>query len=161
MAVIPSSEATGFSGWQATNALGLSTQLSPVSVLATTLGSPSPMKGVRFLDRSARRGRRDARLNDLEVTILEALEVWHSHVELTAQDALDRFVKLMETDRVRVDALVHASITEPASVRERLRVVLLHGSWTEEAARITRAVDPRTRKRALALLGEAKDVRAS
>ncbi len=145
-------EAVGATGWHATNLLGLSTQVSPVETLAVTHRVPAGMTKVKVASRAARRGRRDARLNGMEVTFLEALEGWDRYVEADAKTALKRFVKLLGRDDVRVDRLVSASSTEPPAVRERLRAVLVQAGEAAAANRIRRARDPRTRERALRVL---------
>lgn len=148
-------EPRGSSGWQAANALGLSTQVSQVEVIAVASRPPRPIPGVRFVDRSARRGRRDQHLRELEITILEAIEGWERHVELDADAAAARFIELLGHPDVRAGALARASSTEPPAVRERLRALLARGGWDREAALIQRAVDVRTRERALRVMGAA------
>jgi hypothetical protein len=69
-------EAVGATGWHASNLLGLSTQVSPVEAFAVSRRVPEGMTKVKVSSRAARHGRRDARLNGMEVTILEALEGW-------------------------------------------------------------------------------------
>lgn len=141
-------EAVGAAGWYATNLLGLSTQVSPEPVVSITSRPPTGLHGVRVINRASKRGRRDARLNDIEVTLLEALEGWDKYVELDRASALDRFVELFRRPDVRVDRLVRASRTESAVVRERLRAVLKHGGWREQAPKITRARSRSSRERA-------------
>lgn len=89
----------------------------------------------------------------MEVTILEALEGWDHYVELPAKEATARFVELLGRDEVRTMALARASDTEPAKVRERLRALLHIGGWHAAAQRVSRAVDERTREKALKVLG--------
>lgn len=144
--------ACGLGGWHATNALGLSTQVSPVDVIAVSARPPRAVAGVRFLDRSARVGRTRQRLVPLEVTILEALGSWHTRVELPADAALQAFIAILAREDVRVAHLARASDTEPPAVRERLRAVLIAGGWEDEAARIQRAATRATRERALKVL---------
>lgn len=146
---LPSGEAVGASGWQAANALGLSTQLSPVEVMAVTARVPRQIEGVRFVDRSSRRGRRTQHLSELEVTILEAIEGWEKYIEVDNAAAAARFVELLLDDRVRCEVLVRASRTEPASVRERLRELMSRAGKNDLAQRIERAADTRTQYRAL------------
>jgi hypothetical protein len=145
-------EAVGAAEWQATNLLGLSTQIAPVEALAITTRPPTGFRGVRLINRSGRHGRRDHRLNDLEVTILEALEGWDRFVELRAHKAVERFIELLGREDVRLDRLVKASQTESAAVRERLRAVLEAGGWHDEAARVQRARSSSARARALDVL---------
>lgn len=145
-------EAVGATGWHATKLLGLSTQMAPVEMLAVTRRRPEGVPGVRIVSRAARSGRRRARLNDLEITFLEALEGWDRYVEADAQTALARFGELLDSGAARVDPLVRASETEPAVVRERLRAVLAHSGYDRQAERVRAARDPRTRERALRVL---------
>jgi hypothetical protein len=142
----------GLSGWHAANALGLSTQVSPTEVLAVTTRPPRPIAGVRFVDRSARRGRRAQGLREIEITILEAVEGWDRYVELDADSAIARFVELLRDPHVRVRSMALASRTEPPAVRERFRALLELGGWTDEAANVPRAADGRTRERALEVM---------
>src|SRR5689334_3002747 len=67
--VVDPEEAVGAARWYATNLLGLSTQVSPKPVVAVTRRPPSGFRGVEVVDRTARSGRRRARLNPLEVTV--------------------------------------------------------------------------------------------
>lgn len=146
-------EAIGATGWQAAKALGLSTQVSAVETLASTGRPPTGLDGVRIVSRAGRSGRREAKLNALEVTILEALEGWERYVEVDGPAALARFADVLARDEVRVDRLVAASRTEPAAVRERLRAVLRHAGYEAEASQVPAARDPRTRARALRTIG--------
>ena len=148
-------EAVGATGWHATNLLGLSTQVSPLEMLAVTHRRPRGFEGVKVVTRSARTGRRDARLNDLEVTFLEALEGGDRYVEVKSPVALRRFVELLGSDGIRVDRLVQASRTEPPAVRERLRAVLSRGGFDDAAVKVPEARDSRTRSRALNVLQAA------
>jgi hypothetical protein len=145
-------EAIGATGWNATNALGLSTQVPAVASLAVTHRTPQGLERVRVVSRAARNGRRRARLTGLEVTLLEALEGWERYVEVDAGAALVRFGEIVDRDDVRISRLVQASTTEPPAVRERLRAVLRHAGHAEEAKSIPPARDPRTRAKALRVL---------
>lgn len=145
-------EAVGATGWHATNLLGLATQVSPVETFVVSHRVPQGLTKVKVSSRAARHGRRDARLNGMEVTILEALEGWDRYVEADSKTALKRFGRLLSRDDVRVDRLVKASRTEPPAVRERLRAVLGHAGHPAAAERVRRARDPRTRERALRVL---------
>jgi hypothetical protein len=143
--------AVGATGWYATNLLGLSTQVSPVETLAVSGRPPTGMQGVKMVDRSQRVGRNDARLTDLEVTFLEALEGWDRYVEAKPKKAVAKFEELMKNGDVRVDRLVSASKTEPAVVRERLRRLLLDAGWAEEAAGVNGARSESAKRRASAV----------
>lgn len=148
-------EAVGAAGWYATNLLGLSTQVSPTPVVALTRRAPTGLENVRVVDRSNRSGRRDARLNETEVTVLEALEAWDRYVELDHADALAVFAGILQRDEVRVDRLVRAAPTESSRVRERLRVVLETAGFHDEAANVEGARSASSKARARAVLPEA------
>ena len=146
-------EAIGATGWYATNLLGLSTQVAPIETYAVTHRLPTGLGRVKVTSRVARSARRDAKLTALEVTFLEALDGWERYVEADGKTALKRFVAVVRSDELRVDRLVFASRTEPAAVRERLRAVLERSGEHDAAAHVRRARDPRTRARALRVLG--------
>lgn len=154
-AIVERRDAVGPAGWNATNLLGLSTQVPATEILATPHRAPEGLDGIRWVDRRQRTARRTARLNGLEVALLETLDGWERYVEVDADDALRRLVSLVGDDRVRVDRLVRASQTEPARVRERLRAVLEGAGLDDDAEAIERAHDPRTRARALRVLPNA------
>ena len=146
--------AIGASGWHATNLLGLSTQVSPVEVLAITGRPPSGFSRLKLIDRSRRYERREQRLSDLEITILEALEGWDRYVEESPRRAQQRFIELLGREEVRIDRLVSAAKSEPAIVRERLRRLLAEGGWGTEADHIQRARSRAARERSLAVFGD-------
>lgn len=152
--VVGDREAIGAAGWYATNLLGLSTQVSPEPVVSIAGRPPTGLHGIRVVNRASRTGRRDARLNETEVTVLEALDVWESHVELDHATALDRFVEILRSPSIRVDRLVRAAPTESPAVRERLRAVLEHGGWSAEAEQVARARSHATRQRARRVIGD-------
>ncbi|HVY78666.1 MAG TPA: hypothetical protein VG898_09195 [Solirubrobacterales bacterium] len=141
----------GAAGWYATNLLGLSTQVAPTEMLAITGRPPAGFSHLRLVDRSRRVGRHDARLNDLEITFLEALEGWDKYVERNPVAATDRFQELLRGGEVRISRLVQAAATEPAVVRERLRRLLVEGGWQAEAARVEGARSDSARRRALSV----------
>jgi hypothetical protein len=128
--------------------------VSPTPVVAVTQRPPTGLRGVRLVNRASRVGRRRAKLNEIEVTLLEALEGWDRFVELDRSEALDRFAKLLERDDIRVDGLVRAADTESPRVRERLRAVLAHAGFANEAGNIEGARHRSSRERALAVLPE-------
>jgi hypothetical protein len=134
--LVSSEEAVGAAGWYATNLLGLSTQVAPQPVVAVTTRSPTGLPGVKVIDRSARVGRREAHLNQTEVTLLEALDGWDKYVELDHAAALARFVEILRGADIRLPRLVQAARTEAPRVRERLREALRHGGCTSEAERV-------------------------
>lgn len=155
--VIGKREAVGAAEWYATNVLGLSTQVSPVPVVAVSRRVPTGLPNVRLVNRASRTGRREAHLNEMEVTILEALEGWEKYVELDPAAAVERFEALLRRTEVRVDRLARASRTESARVRERLRYLLRHAGWQAEAEQIEGARRPVTRDHALAVLPRPLD----
>ncbi len=146
-------EAVGATGWHAANLLGLSTQVSPIETLAVTHRQPAGLGKFKVSTRAARGARREARLNSLEVTFLEALEGWDRYVESDSKTALNRFETVLRGGGLRIERLVVASRTEPPAVRERLRAVLEHSGEHDAAQHVRRARDPRTRERALRVLG--------
>jgi len=154
-AIIGPDEAIGATGWHATNLLGLSTQVAPLEAVAVTRRTPTGLVRVQVVSRAARSGRRKAKLTGLEVTFLEVLDGWEHYVEADAVTALDRLCELLTRSDIRVTRLVQASVTEPAAVRERLRAVLRHAGYERQADRVQPARDPRTRARALNVLGTA------
>ena len=149
--VLGKSEAVGAAEWYATNLLGLSTQVAPVPVIAVSRRTPTGIPDIRLVNRASRTGRREARLNDLEVALLEALEGWERYVELDGATATERFLRLLDDDRVRLRRLVVASRTEPARLRERLRYLLARSGHEAEAARIEGARSAAVRQQALAV----------
>lgn len=146
-------EAVGAAGWYATNLLGLSTQVAPEPVVSITARPPTGLRGVRVINRTSRSGRREARLNDVEVTLLEALEGWDRYIELGSAEALQRFVDVVRRPEIRLDRLVRAAKTESSTVRERLRAVLEAGGWDEQARKIDRARSVSGQARARRVLG--------
>lgn len=150
--VVGQDEAIGATGWNATNLLGLSTQVAPTESLAVTRRVPEGLGHVKVASRASRTGRRKARLNGLEVTVLEALEGWERYVEVSPAEAVRRLGRVLRRPDMRVAKLVAASDTEPPVVRERLRAVLIATGHEAEATRVKRARDPRTRDKALRAL---------
>ncbi len=154
--VVGRDEAIGATGWNATNLLGLSTQVAPIESLAVTHRVPEGLGRVKVVSRAARTARRKAGLNGLEVTLLEALEGWDRYVEVGPAEALRRFDQVLRRHDVRIPKLVSASATEPPVVRERLRAVLTETGHEDEAQGIARARDQRTRDKALRVLDERR-----
>lgn len=153
--VVGAREAVGGAEWYGANLLGLSTQVAPVPVVAVSRRAPTGFDHVRLVDRSSRTGRRDARLSDLEVTFLEALDGWDRFVEVDAATATSRLLATLAREDVRVERLVRASGTEPSKVRERLRWLLERAGRAAEAARIEGARSNAGRAAALAVVGGA------
>jgi hypothetical protein len=154
-------EAVGAAEWYATNALGLSTQVSPEPVVSITSRPPTGLRGVKVINRTGKRGRREARLNDLEVTLLEALEGWEKYVEVDDAEATERFVDVLRRPEVRVDRLARAASTESPVVRERLRAVLEAGGWDDHAQKVDRARSRSARARAHRVLPTSRDAAPS
>lgn len=150
--VVGRDEAIGATGWNATNVLGLSTQVAPIESLAVTHRVPEGLGRVKIVSRAARTGRRKAGLSGLEVTVLEALEGWDRYVEVGPAEAVRRFDQVLHRPDVRISKLVAASTTEPPVVRERLWAVLTETGRDAEAQQIPRARDQRTREKALRVL---------
>lgn len=148
-------EAVGAAEWYATNILGLSTQVAPVPVVAVSRRAPTGFAHVRLVGRSSRTARRDARLSDLEVTLLEALDGWDRFVEVDAQTATARLLDALSRGEVRVDRLVRGSRTEPSRVRERLRWLLGRAGLPDNAAQVEGARSRAGREAALAVVAGA------
>ena len=146
-------EAVGAAESSAANLLGLSTQVSPVPVIAVSRRAPTGLADIRLVNRASRTARREVGLNDLEVTILEALEGWDKYVEVDAATATDRFVSALGRSDVRIDRLVSASRTESPRVRERLRFILGEAGRPMDAARIEGARSRTARDQALSVVG--------
>lgn len=152
-AAMGSEVAVGAAETYAANLLGLSTQVSPVPVIALTRRAPTGLAGVRLVNRASRSARREARLNEMEVTVLEALDGWDRYVEVDAATAVERLARVLDGEDVRVGRLVSASRTEPSAVRERLRWLLERTGHADEIRRIEPARDRATRDAALAVIG--------
>jgi len=56
--------------------------------------------------------------------VLEVLDSWEAVVEIAASQALERLGAMLSDGTVRPEQLAKAAATEPARVRERLRLVL-------------------------------------
>jgi hypothetical protein len=150
--VLGDKDAVGAAEWYAANLLGLSTQVAPVPVVAVSRRAPTGLDGVRLVDRSARTGRREARLTADEVTLLEALEGWDRYVEADAATAAVRLLAALSGEGVRTERLVTASRTEPAKVRERLRWLLARAGRDDDAGRVERARSRAAREAALSVV---------
>jgi hypothetical protein len=115
---------TGPAGWSAALSLGLSTQVPRRDTIAVPGRAPRNPGTVHFVSRSASAKRREERLRPAEVALLEVLREWEALVEVPYHEAVARIARLVDTDVVRLDRLVRASVTEPPRVRERLRRLL-------------------------------------
>jgi len=56
--------------------------------------------------------------------VLEVLDSWEVVVEIAASEALERLGAILHDGTVRPERLAEAAATEPARVRERLRLAL-------------------------------------
>jgi hypothetical protein len=153
--VIGDGEGVGAAGWYATNLLGLSTQVAPRPLLAVSRRVPKGLGNIDFVNRASRTGRRDAALNDREITFLEALEGWDRFVELDTPTAVKRMVGLLDRKDIRVARLVRAASTESSRVRERLRYLLAQAGKVDEADRVERARSRAGRESALSVFRSA------
>lgn len=156
--IVGDQEAVGAAEAYAANLLGLTTQLSPVPVVVVTRRTPTGVGGVRLINRASRTGRRDAHLNDFEVTILEVLDGWDRYVDVDVATATERLLHALARDDVRVGRMVTASRTESSRVRERLRWLLERARRVREATQIEGARSRAGRDAALAVL--ARPMRA-
>lgn len=155
VAILAPGAGVGPAGLSAANFLRLSTQIPRRAEIAVPRRSPTGVSTVRFLSRSARRGRRTCSLTPFEVAVLEVLEGWERVIEVSPEEATRRLVDLMGTGALRLDRLARASSTEPAPVRARLRSLLEASDRADLAARIP-LPDPRSEKKALASLASAR-----
>ncbi len=92
---------------------------------------------------------RAARLTEAEVALLEVLDSRETVVELPASEALEQMAVLFRDHEVRPEPLVHASASEPARVRERLRFILASVGETHLAEKVPPASTPSVTDRAL------------
>jgi hypothetical protein len=128
--------AVGPAGWSAALELGLSTQHPNREIVAAPRRIKGDLPRIQIKDRSRRDERRLQRLNRTEVAILEVLEDWDRVVETPSDSAVKRLSKWLASDQVRIEKLVRASKTEPATVRENLRALLRISGHELEAARV-------------------------
>lgn len=117
-------------------ALGLTTQVPSRVIVAVPVRPPTAPNGIRFVDRSGREGRRNARLRPYEVAVLEVLEGPSDLIELDDETTLSRFRKVFDSGEVDAARLADAATSEPARVREALHELLARLGETELASRI-------------------------
>lgn len=143
----------GPAGVSAANRLGLSTQVPRIPEYAVPSAVPA-IGRIRLVRRGARRsnGRRSARLTELEIALLEVLDSWETVVELPASEALERVDTMLRDGTARPERLVQASVSEPARVRERLRLILELAGEARLAEGIRRASTPGVAERAVSPL---------
>ena len=141
----------GPAGMSAASSLGLSTQIPARAVIAAPVRPPVHTHSVRFVDRSGREGRRSARLEPLEVALLEVLEDPDRFIETPPEVTIERIGKLFAGGKLDPLRLVRAAHHEPARIRERLRDLLSHidlREWVDEVpprrGRITASSSTRT-----------------
>lgn len=150
--VVGAKEAIGAAGWMAANTVGISSQVVATPIVSVTSRLPTGFENVRLVSRAQRTGRRDARLSDAEVTLLEALADWHRYSEVSPEVAVKRLLAYMRATNADPHKLVRASATEPVTVRERLKTLLVRGGMEAEAAKIDGARSEEAREKALEVL---------
>jgi hypothetical protein len=145
---IAEGKGTGPAGLSAANMLRLSTQIPRRAEYAVVGRPPADGNGLRFVSRSARRGRADSELNQFEVAALEVLDGWNQLIEMMPDEAMTRLVGLVRSGAISADRLAKASETEPASARARLKYLLGRSGHADLADTVSRP-DPRTEAKAL------------
>ena len=156
--VVGDKEAIGAAGWMAANTVGLSSQVVPTPIVSVTRRLPTGFENIRLVSRAQRTGRRDARLTDAEVTLLEALGDWHRYSEVPPEVAVKRLLAYMTDTHTDPRKLMRASATEPVVVRERLKELLRRGGLEDEAAGIEGARSEAARRKALKVLDQHPSV---
>jgi hypothetical protein len=114
-------DGAGPSGWSATHALGLSTQLPAMPEVAVAGPVPS-LEGVRFHKRNnlARRN-----LGFWEIAILEALRSYPAYAEVGLDEIASRACSLSADGKVRLPALESAARSERSlALRRNFAAVL-------------------------------------
>lgn len=124
---------TGPAGRSASLALGLSTQVPKVEVVAVPGRAPKNPVGINFVSRASSEKRREERLRPTEIALLEVLRDWQGLVEAPLGEALRRIERLISNGDIRMDRVVRASATEPPRTRERLRRLLIKLGRENEA----------------------------
>ena len=145
---------SGPAGLSAANELRLSTQVPRRAEYAVVSRPPSDSDTVRFVDRSARRGRAEQALSLADVAALEVLDGWDRVIEVEPNEAMTRLSRLIESGRIDPHRLAGAGATEPGSTRARLRHLLQRAGMPTLAEDVP-AADRRTESRALAGLMDA------
>lgn len=133
-------------------ALGLSTQVPKVEVVAVPGRAPKNPLGINFVSRASSGKRREERLRPTEVALLEVLRDWDELVEVSHKEAFGRIEHLISKGDIRMDRVVRASATEPPRTRERLRRLLIELGRENEAHGIAPARSESVRSD-LALVG--------
>lgn len=128
---------TGPAGLSAASFLGLTTQVPGRETIAVAGRAPrDPDRLVHFVSRAACVKRRESRLTQAEVALLEVLRDWHALAEVPVGDADRKIRRLVSDGIIRPDRLARASVTEPPRVREGLRGLLGRIGCNDEAGRI-------------------------
>lgn len=116
----------GLAGLSAANALRLSTQVPRRAEYAVPHRPPADTGTIRFVSRTARKGRTRSKLNPTEVAALEVLDGWEHLIEVTPSEAMERLEGLIRDGLIRPDKLARAATTEPGPVKVRLKTLLEH-----------------------------------
>lgn len=114
-------------------ALGLSTQVPKVEIVAVPGRAPKNPVGISFVSRGSSGKRRDERLRPTEVALFEVLRDWEGLVEVPLYEAFRRIERLISKGDIRIDRVVRASATEPPRTKERLRRLLVELGRENEA----------------------------
>lgn len=112
----------GPTGWSASHALGLSTQVPPVPTLVVVGPPPTGIKGILFHSRHnfARLG-----LSYEEIALLEVLRTWPDHVEAPWEELVRAVDRLAADNAIRLARLRRAAAAERSpAMRERLSRLL-------------------------------------
>jgi hypothetical protein len=83
------------------------------------------------------------------VALLEVLDSWEKVVELAPAEALERLGTIIRDGTVRPERLAQAAGSEPARVRERLRLILRSADEVGVAEKVPPASTPSATERAL------------
>lgn len=132
----------GFSGVSAANALGLSSQVPGMIEIAVPVRAPQALEHAQFVSRAARAERRTARLNALEVSLLETLDGWDELVEESYSFAIELLGRLFSDGDLDATKLVRASDGESAKTRVRLKELLRDVGYRSEADAVQDAAMP-------------------
>ncbi len=110
---------SGPTGWSASYALGLSTQVPPVEEYVTVRVHSPTLRGVRFhgrtnLDRTS--------LNEAEIALLEVLRAWPRYVEADWADVVSTVGELESKGVIRLDRVFKVGMKEKSpQARDLLR----------------------------------------
>ncbi|WP_199731918.1 DUF6088 family protein [Cellulomonas triticagri] len=138
----------------AANVLGLSTQIPAVETYAVAGPRPRDFATIRLAGRRGRLARRQHGLSAIEVAALEVLDAWTDVIDVPPHQAMSLLSSAITRGVIDARHLAAGAVDEPASARERLRVLLADAGRPELAASIRRARDTSTREAALAGLAK-------